>query len=498
MGIHYDARKGTLVGSILTSYIEGNPDLINEQDPVEGMTPLAAAVLEGHVEVVRQLLRRRAKPDAPCRNGETPLLLAAWKASSNRSRIIQLLLQIKKIPKGYVDATCKLAGNNTPLMFILRKTQPVDIDSIRLLRKAGASLTLENDDGVSAEEMAEESDNKKVMQAIYPENEQSSLQKLSALVTSFLLFVIAWANNALKGVIRRNHGLNPALDSNINSDVNGSTVTNAADFAANVDNFVQANPVLERFFKGKKFIQELTKRISELENDPSTPLGSKDLLPKTIKVNLHQQAILCDDSGSMRFEGRFDSLKKLVLRITMITTRVLPDGDGIAICFINQDVNNASNLNLEQIGKILEPMKEKRGGDTETGTTLRSKILEPMVYTKLAEKRFDRPMLISILTDGQPSGEKKTEFVNAVMECGRRLEEAGYPRQSVKFLVAQIGTAKSATKFLESLRSNDQLTDVLYCTTDQLDAKLADLHENERDLDRWLLETLFSTIKDAE
>lgn len=193
----------------------------------------------------------------------------------------------------------------------------------------------------------------------------------------------------------------------------------------------------------------------------------------------------------MRFEGRFNSLKKLVLRITLITTRILPEGEGVALRFINQNVADASNLNLEQIGKILEPMTEKRGGDTETGTTLRAKVLEPMVYKKLAEKKFDRPMLISILTDGQPSGESKTAFVDAVMECGKRLEEAGYPRQSmlnyetsflalflllantitllgVKFLVAQIGTAKSATKFLDSLRSNDSLAGVIHCTTGKL------------------------------
>ncbi|KAL7946317.1 hypothetical protein V8C42DRAFT_344171 [Trichoderma barbatum] len=371
--------------------------------------------------------------------------------------------------KGYVDATCKLANGNAPLMCILSNTKPVDLDSV--IRNSSTRLTQE---------------------------EQSYFQKFSAFITPSLLFVVAWVNDTMNGVVRKKHGSNPVLDSDIDSRVNGSTVTDAADFAANVDSFIQENPVLERFFKGKKFIQELTKKVSELENDPSTVLSSKDLLPKTIKVNLHQQAILCDDSGSMKFEGRFDALKKLVWRITMITTRILPDNDGIAICFINQDANDATNLKLEEIGKILEPMKEKRGGDTETGTTLKAKILEPMVYKKLAEKTFERPLFVSILTDGQPSGEKKTEFVDAVLDCGKRLEEAGYPRQSRKFLVAQIGTAKSATKVLESLRNNDQLKDMMYCTIDQLDAELSDLHRNERDLDRWLLETLFSTIKDAE
>lgn len=167
MGIHEDARNGTLVKSTLKRYMEGNPNIINEQDPVKGMTPLAAAVIEGHVETVKELLKNRAKPDIPCKKGETPLLLAAWKTSSNRPRIIELLLGIKKMPQGYVDATCKLAENNTPLMFVLKKTKP-DIDSIRLLCKAGASLELQNDDGVSAEDMAKETGKQKVLQAIYP------------------------------------------------------------------------------------------------------------------------------------------------------------------------------------------------------------------------------------------------------------------------------------------------------------------------------------------
>lgn len=74
--------------------------------------------------------------------------------------------------------------------------------------------------------------------------------------------------------------------------------------------------------------------------------------------------------------------------------------------FINQDVDDSSNLTLAGIGNVLELMSWKPGGNTEIGTYLRSKILEPLVYSKLEPKSLERPLLISVITDGMPSGEK--------------------------------------------------------------------------------------------
>jgi hypothetical protein len=64
-------------------------------------------------------------------------------------------------------------------------------------------------------------------------------------------------------------------------------------FLENVNNFVKDSP-LGRFFKGKpNYIQDLAKKATELQNDPTTVLGQPDLLPKVIKVTLHQQVIYC-------------------------------------------------------------------------------------------------------------------------------------------------------------------------------------------------------------
>lgn len=215
-------------------------------------------------------------------------------------------------------------------------------------------------------------------------------------------------------------------------------------FIERVNEFVKDSP-LERFFEGTGYIEELAQEVVELD----------ELLPKTMKTSLHQQVIFCgkclkignvkpthncyvhstltdwkDDSSSMKHDGRWDSQKKLVLRIARIITRVLPEGEGVALRFINQDVDGSSNLTFEGIEDILEPMSWKPDGDTDIGTHLRPKILQSLVYSKLEANCLKRPLLISVITDGMPSGEKGSDFVDAILECGSKLEAAGYPRES--------------------------------------------------------------------
>lgn len=78
----------------------------------------------------------------------------------------------------------------------------------------------------------------------------------------------------------------------------------------------------------------------------------------------------------------------------------------------------------------MENMTWQNRGETTIGTNLRSKILEPLVYRKLQLKTFARPLLISVISDGDPTIENSGVFVEAIKECGIKLEQAGYPRDS--------------------------------------------------------------------
>jgi hypothetical protein len=132
----------------------------------------------------------------------------------------------------------------------------------------------------------------------------------------------------------------------------------------------------------------------------------------------------------MRREGRWAAQVQLVKKIARITTRVLPDGEGVALRFINQNVNNSDKLSLLEITNIMEKMSWQTGGNTEIGTYLKSKILEPLVYSQLRQKTLKKPYLISVITDGMPEPEKREAFVEAIKECGIKLQQAGYPRES--------------------------------------------------------------------
>ena len=56
---------------------------------------------------------------------------------------------------------------------------------------------------------------------------------------------------------------------------------------------VEDLPALKAFKGSKAFFHNLAKKTVELSNDTSTDLGSPEVLPKTIKVTLHQQVIYC-------------------------------------------------------------------------------------------------------------------------------------------------------------------------------------------------------------
>ncbi|EJD34338.1 hypothetical protein AURDEDRAFT_189021 [Auricularia subglabra TFB-10046 SS5] len=301
------------------------------------------------------------------------------------------------------------------------------------------------------------------------------------------------------GIVRRLYGLNREFSENMDDEVDEGETMDNNQFVQDIDGFVSSNPVLERFFKGHpNYIRELAKKAKSLQNDTTTLLGYPHLLQKTVQVTLHQQVVYCDDSSSMKRDNRWDAQTALVKRIAQITTRILPEGGGVALRFINQDVDASPNLSSKQIGDIMARTRWAPNGNTEIGTHLRAKILQPMVYSKLESKTLARPLLVSIMTDGMPSKEPDNTLVNAIKECGDTLQGAGYPRECVKFVIGQVGTANQATRFLNALRDNQDIADVVFVTPGRLDDQFAKLKANdsESELDRWLIETLFSSIRD--
>lgn len=136
----------------------------------------------------------------------------------------------------------------------------------------------------------------------------------------------------------------------------------------------------------------------------------------------------------METKNRWNLQKDLVERIAKITTRIIPQDEGVALRFINQEPSlpDSSSLRLDDIKNILNKMPQEPKGGTKIGTNLESKILQPLVYDKITSKSksFERPLLISILTDGAPSGEDTDRLKNVIVKCSRMLNDADYSRES--------------------------------------------------------------------
>jgi hypothetical protein len=145
----------------------------------------------------------------------------------------------------------------------------------------------------------------------------------------------------------------------------------------------------------------------------------------------------------MKEGSRREHQSQLVQRITSITTRIVPDNEGIELRFINEPTTVSMSKPTE---KTIEAVMAALplDGWTEIGTNLKKKVLEDVVYKPLRNKTFKRPVLVSIITDGHPTGpgsspEKTDTLKNVILECGSVLKQNGYePKGGSLFIPVNI------------------------------------------------------------
>lgn len=178
------------------------------------------------------------------------------------------------------------------------------------------------------------------------------------------------------------------------------------------------------------------------------------------------------------------SQKLLVQQMISIVTRLVPDNSGAHLRFINKSKAGLDNLNKDGIE---ENMDFRPAGGTMIGTNLKKKILEPFIYNVIEQGDvLQRPYLILIVTDGDPNNEDPSTLKNAIVECGRRLTDRGYPQEgmsadcpqpylmlwrdaykhckAVMFLISQVGQDNNAKRFLDDLEGDAGIDRVLFRT----------------------------------
>jgi ankyrin repeat protein len=129
------------IGSVqdVEQIFQRDPTALNGQDD-EGMTPLACAIVQEQMAVVRFLLEKGADPNIPSKNGDTPLGLAASRNKTNGTPLCVLLLA-----KGAeVNPTNKTTYRITPLDWAVSSD---NTELVKLLLDRGADAKAKSDVG---------------------------------------------------------------------------------------------------------------------------------------------------------------------------------------------------------------------------------------------------------------------------------------------------------------------------------------------------------------
>ncbi|KAF8810985.1 hypothetical protein BYT27DRAFT_7278694 [Phlegmacium glaucopus] len=505
MDLEDSAYHGSLTLSRLKQYLSTNPSSINAIGGKIKLTPLCAACLGGHLDIVRHLLSCGGDPNVPSRHKRTPLFFITdpqCKASSaTRCAIIRELISGFRGLKADLDKPCD-GDKNTPLMNAI--TQLTDKAVVQQLVESGASLTVKHyHNQKTAKELGEEHG---LAESLVSKAERDMARgKIIDLVVLFVMFVISYVNNktvnrVVEGVVKKYYNLSVNevdIPKDLREEVEPKTIEEFKEF---LDEEVQEGKFEKFFAPNDPFLVTLAEKANALRDDPTTDLGKPENIKRLTQLSLYHPVIYCDDSSSMESENRYEYLIELVTRIARIATIIVPDDmAGVDLRFVNN--NFMSTL---PAGEILQVMRSfKPSGWTKIGTNLRDKILKPLVYDILDQPKtinnpipFKRPLLVCILTDGEPQPEALNTLRDEIVTCKQKLEAKGYLTTSVMFCINQVGTSPSAEQFLNGLRNEEEIEEVIYCTVGQLDTKFEELKENERafKLESWLLHLLTNPI----
>lgn len=195
MSIQDSAYDGSLTRSQLQRHISTNPSSLNEIGGNIDLTPLCAACLGGHLDIVKHLLSFGADPNVVSSYERTPLFYITdprSKASSaTRCAIIRELVSGKSGLKANLDAPCD-DDKNTPLMNVIMQLK--DKTLIQELVESGASLTVRYyPNQKTAKELGEEHD---LARSLVSKAERDmEWAKLIDIVVTFVLLIVQYVNN---------------------------------------------------------------------------------------------------------------------------------------------------------------------------------------------------------------------------------------------------------------------------------------------------------------
>jgi hypothetical protein len=215
--------------------------------------------------------------------------------------------------------------------------------------------------------------------------------------------------------------------------------------------------------------QALQSVIAKLDRVDFKSLAAKWNMPVELATDLatlvlYDIVIFADDSGSMVFEEggeRINDLKLILGRVAEVAT--LFDDDGIIIRFMNCNVEGNGIRDTVSAANLVQQVQFN--GLTPLGTQLDAKVIRPFVAQGVQAQNLQKPILVIVITDGEPTGEPPNSVANAIKNAKNLVSNSRYGPGAVAFEFAQVGKDQKAQAFLGTLDRDPEIGKMVDATS---------------------------------
>lgn len=238
------------------------------------------------------------------------------------------------------------------------------------------------------------------------------------------------------------------------------------DYVRSFNEFVTFHK-LEAFYPpGSSTITDLARKAPAWVAAIKQQIGSQEVATQMIHLALYKLVILLDDSGSMQWNGgsSIRSLKNFLNIILKISSIYLEEG--VSIRWLNSPAFYDGVRNDGTVDNIVNwnPFH----GWTKIGQVLRYKILDPLVIQPAYNGWLQKPVVVMIITDGEPAGEPRDTMRQTIIASQAALRnQTRYGESAVEYQIAHVGNNPQAIEFLRSLDTDPQVGKYLDVTSEE-------------------------------
>ncbi|KAL0630726.1 hypothetical protein Q9L58_010425 [Maublancomyces gigas] len=218
---------------------------------------------------------------------------------------------------------------------------------------------------------------------------------------------------------------------------------------------------LKVFYKDDKSLQDLAPTAKTMIESLFALGCGKEIALQLSVLILYDLVMLIDDSSSMETEQggeRIKTFKRTMAEITSVYDLANPRGIR-SVKFINSK-KGFMNIRRGHLKKNFGSLKYD--GMTRIGSALKERILTPHVWANPMTK----PLLVMIITDGEPEGEPRGTLEMVIRDCVAAIEaDPTRGNAAVSFHFSRVGDDPAAIALLQNLDDSATVGDNVDCLT---------------------------------